>query len=65
MISIVITDVGVSVEDPSYTVDESDETVEVCVVLTRTIEKNVFVTISTSDGSAFGRPRFTDRIFSN
>ena len=50
-----IADVGVSVEDPSYTVDESDGTVEVCVVLNGTIERNVSVTISTSDGSAIGR----------
>ena len=58
MTSIFITDVGVSVEDPSYTVDESDGTVEVCVVLTGTIERNVSVTISTSDGSTIGRPTF-------
>ena len=55
MISIFITDVGVSVEDPSYPVDESDGTVEVCVVLTGKTERNVCVTISTGDGSAIGR----------
>ena len=50
-----LTGVTIGLEEPTYTVNEGDGTIEVCAVLTSgTLDRTVTVTLSTSDGSATG-----------
>ena len=46
--------VEVSFQQTVYSVMESNDTVEVCVVLSGILERNVTITFSTSNGSAVG-----------
>ena len=47
--------VTIGIEDPEIEVDEDAGTAEVCVrVLAGELSRNVIVTLSTSDGTAFG-----------
>ena len=46
--------VSVGLEQTEYTVGESEGAVLVCAILTGEHERNVLVTIATSDGSAIG-----------
>ena len=48
-----VTGVTIEFERTTYTVDEGD-VVEVCAVLTGTLEKSVEVSVSSSNGSATG-----------
>ena len=45
----------VSFQQTVYSVMESNDTVEVCVVLSGILERNVTITLSTSNGSAVGK----------
>ena len=46
--------VSVRLEQTEYTIGESEGAVLVCTILTGEHERNVVVTIATSDGSAIG-----------
>ena len=47
--------VEINIEFPSYTVNEEDVTVEVCVLLASgTLARSISFTLTTSDGSATG-----------
>ena len=47
--------VEVSFQQTVYTVMESGDIVEVCVVLSGVLERSVTITLSTSNGSATGK----------
>ena len=45
----------ITFEDPEYSVNEGNGTVEVCLLIIEgVLEREVVVTLSTSDGSAVG-----------
>ncbi len=47
-------------EQLSYEASEAAGTVTVCAILTGQIERDVSVNVSSSDGSAIGRHKFSD-----
>ena len=50
-----ITGVTIDLEDPSYSVNEENGTIEVCAVITSgSLERSVVVTIETAEGTATG-----------
>ena len=50
-----ITGVTIDLEDPSYSVNEENGTIEVCAVITSgSLEKSVVVTLATAEGTATG-----------
>ena len=45
----------IDLEDPSYSVNEENGTIEVCAVITSgSLERSVVVTIATAEGTATG-----------
>ena len=49
------TEVIIDLEDPSYSVNEENGTIEVCAVITSgSLERSVVVTLATAEGTATG-----------
>ncbi len=57
------TGVVIGFETPEYTVTEGEGSIEVCVVIVEgTLQRQVTVTVSTSDFSALGKSREDEKL---